>query len=445
MLEGLAEKIQGALKKLSGKGRLSEADVKAALREVRLALLEADVNFRVVKDFVGRVQEKAIGQDVLSSLTPAQQVVKVVQEELTDLLGSGASGLERAADGLSVYMIVGLQGAGKTTTAAKLARVLAKEGRRPLLVAADVYRPAAIKQLQVLGEKVKVSVFSLGEQDPVAISRAALEKARREAYDTVLIDTAGRLHIDEEMMTELVEIKDAVRPTETLLVLDAMTGQDAVTAAGAFQEKLGLTGCILTKLDGDARGGAALSLRAVTGVPIKFIGVGEGAEALHVFYPQRLATRILGMGDVLTLIEKAQETMDQEKARELEQKLRKAQFTLDDFSAQLKEVRKMGPVDQLLGHLPGFGKLKKMPGFKIDEKEFVKVDAIISSMTREERISPEMIDHSRKRRIARGSGTTVQDINRLLKQFSDMKKLLKQFGRLEKKGQLPSMWGPLPY
>ena len=277
------------------------------------------------------------------------------------------------------------------------------------------------------------------------VSYTHLDVYKRQAYDTVLIDTAGRLHIDEEMMTELVEIKDAVRPTETLLVLDAMTGQDAVTAAGAFQEKLGLTGCILTKLDGDARGGAALSLRAVTGVPIKFIGVGEGAEALQVFYPQRLATRILGMGDVLTLIEKAQETMDQEKARELEQKLRKAQFTLDDFSAQLKEVRKMGPVDQLLGHLPGFGKLKKMPGFKVDEREFVKVDAIISSMTREERISPEMMDHSRKRRIARGSGTTVQDINRLLKQFSDMKKLLKQFGRLEKKGQLPSMWGPLPY
>lgn len=444
MLESLAEKIQGALKKLSGKGRLSEADVKAAVREVRLALLEADVNFKVVKEFVGRVQEKAIGQEVLSSLTPAQQVIKVVQEELTALLGSEASRLERAADGPTVYMMVGLQGAGKTTTAAKLARVLAKEGRRPLLVAADVYRPAAIRQLQVLGEKLKVPVFSMGEQDPVAISRAAQEKARREAYDVVLIDTAGRLHIDEEMMTELVEIRDTVVPTETLLVVDAMTGQDAVTAAGSFQEKLGLTGCILTKLDGDARGGAALSVRAVTGVPIKFIGVGEDTDALQVFHPERLATRILGMGDVLTLIEKAQATLDQEKSRELEQKLRRAQFTLDDFSTQLQEVRKMGPVDQLLGHLPGFGQLKKMPGFKVDEKEFVKVEAMISSMTREERSFPDVIDAGRKRRIARGSGTTVQDVNRLLKQFSDMKKLLRQFGRLEKKGKMPLSFGPFP-
>ncbi|MGI6129813.1 MAG: signal recognition particle protein [bacterium] len=439
MLESLTEKIQGALKKLSGKGRLTELDVKAALREVRLALLEADVNYKVVKEFIGRVQEKAVGQEVLSSLTPAQQVIKVVQEELTVLLGTEAVRLGRADTGPTVYMMVGLQGAGKTTTAAKLARMMVKEGRRPLLVAADVYRPAAIKQLQILGDNLKISVFSMGEQDPVAIALAAREKARRELYDIVLIDTAGRLHIDEDMMSELVTIKENIEPTETLLVVDAMTGQDAVTAAGAFQEKLGITGCILTKLDGDARGGAALSVRAVTGVPIKFIGVGEDTDSLQVFHPDRLAARILGMGDVLTLIEKAQQTMDAKTSKELEQKLRRAQFTLEDFRTQLQEVRKMGPMDQLLGHLPGFGQLKKMPGFKVDEKELARVEALISSMTAEERTFPEIIDASRKRRIARGSGTKVQDVNRLLKQFADMKKLLKQFGRLEKKGrgQLP--------
>ncbi|NMA55012.1 MAG: signal recognition particle protein [Firmicutes bacterium] len=445
MLESLADKIQAALKRLRTKGKLSEADIKAALRQVRLALLEADVNFRVVKNFIGQVQEKAVGQEVLSSLTPAQQVVKIVQEELISLLGGGTSQLERSQDALNIYMIVGLQGAGKTTTAAKLARLLAKEGRRPLLVAADIYRPAAIEQLQILGEKIQTPVFAMGKQNPVAISRAAAEKARREGYDTVLIDTAGRLHIDDDMMTELIEIKAAVQPTETLLVLDALTGQDAVNAAGEFEAKLGLTGCILTKLDGDARGGAALSVRAVTGVPIKLIGVGESIEALQTFHPERLATRILGMGDVLTLIEKAQETIDADKARDLEQRLRRAEFTLDDFKEQLEEVRKLGPVDQLLGHLPGFGKIKKMPGLKIDEQELVKVGAIISSMTKEERLSPGIIDRRRKQRIAKGSGTTVQDINRLLRQFTDMKKMLKQFKRLEKKGQVPPLWGPLPY
>lgn len=441
MLENLAEKIQGALRKLTGKGRLNEADIKAALREVRMALLEADVNFRVVKGFVQQIQEKAMGQEVLSSLTPAQQVVKIVKEELTALLGGGSNRLERSPTGPSIYMIVGLQGAGKTTTAAKLARLLTKEGRRPLLVAADVYRPAAIKQLQILGEKLAIPVFSMGEQDPIAISCAAAEKARREAYDTVLIDTAGRLHIDKKMMAELVEIKTRVGPTETLLVLDAMTGQDAVNAAGLFAEKLGLTGCIMTKLDGDARGGAALSVRAVTGVPIKLIGVGEGMEALQVFHPERLASRILGMGDVLTLIEKVQETVDENKVRELEQKFRRAEFTLEDFSDQLKEVRKMGPVDQLLGHLPGMGKLKKLSAIQVDERELGKVEAIISSMTMHERRLPGIIDRSRKRRIARGSGTTVQDINRLLRQFSQMKKLLKQFERLEKRGPMPPLWG----
>lgn len=442
MLENLAERIQGALRKLGSKGRLTENDVKEALREVRLALLEADVNFRVVKDFIEKVRQAAVGQEVLASLTPAQQVVKVVHEQLTALLGGGASRLTFAAEPPSVFALVGLQGAGKTTTAAKLAHLLVKQGKRPLLVAADVYRPAAVKQLEVLGAKLKVPVFSQGERDPVLIARAAVEKARREGFDVVLIDTAGRLHIDDEMMTELERLKAEVKPQETLLVVDAMTGQDAVTAAGAFQEKLGLDGVILTKLDGDARGGAALSVRAVTGVPIKFAGTGEGIDGLEVFHPERLASRILGMGDVLSLIEKAQETLNEETAKKLEQKLRREEFTLEDFRTQLKEVRKLGPLDQLLAHLPGWSQVKKVPGMEVDEKELTRVEAIISSMTVEERVHPEIIDGSRRRRIARGSGTTIQDVNRLLKQFNDMKKVLKQFGRLGKKGKTSLTLGP---
>jgi signal recognition particle subunit SRP54 len=434
MLESLAEKIQGALRKLGSKGRLTEADVKAALREVRLALLEADVNFKVVKGFIERVREAAVGEEVLGSLTPAQQVIKVVRDELTRLLGGGASRLTFSPQPPTVFMLVGLQGAGKTTTAAKLANLLAKQGRRPLLVAADIYRPAAIKQLEVLGTKLGVPVFSQGESDPVVLARLATEKAKREGLDPVIIDTAGRLHIDDEMMAELERIKNQVPPQETLLVVDAMTGQDAVNAASAFHERLGLTGVVMTKLDGDARGGAALSVREVTGVPIKFVGTGEGMDGLEVFHPDRLAARILGMGDVLSLIEKAQSSLNEETARKLEQKLRREEFTLEDFRTQLQEVRKMGPLDQILGHLPGWGQMKKMPGMQVDEKELVKVDAIISSMTAEERLRPDIVDASRRRRIARGSGTTVQDVNRLLKQFNDTKKLLKQLGRAGKKG-----------
>lgn len=442
MLENLAEKIQGALRKLGGKGRLTEGDVKEALREVRLALLEADVNFKVVKEFIDKVRTAAVGQEVLTSLTPAQQVVKIVKEELTALLGGGASRLTFAQPGPSVFLLVGLQGAGKTTTAAKLANLLSRQGRRPLLVAADIYRPAAIKQLEVLGAKLKIPVFSQGERDPVLIARAAMDKARREGFDVVLIDTAGRLHIDEEMMAELVRIKAEIEPQEILLVVDAMTGQDAVAAATAFKEQLGLSGVILTKLDGDARGGAALSVRAVTGVPVKFVGTGEGMDGLEVFHPDRLAARILGMGDVLTLIEKAQAALNEQTAKQLEQKLRREEFTLSDFKSQLQEVRKLGPLDQLLSHLPGWSQVKKMPGLQVDDKELIRVEAIINSMTPEERAHPEIIDASRRRRIARGSGTTVQDVNRLLKQFGDMKKLMRQFGRMGKKGKPALPLGP---
>lgn len=442
MLENLAEKIQAALRRLGSKGRLTESDVQAALREVRLALLEADVNFKVVKEFIERVRQAAVGQEVLGSLTPAQQVIKVVREQLTLLLGGGTSALTFAPAPPSVFLLVGLQGAGKTTTAAKLAHLLAKRGKRPLLVAADVYRPAAIKQLEVLGAKLKIPVFSAGEQDPVVIGRTAREKARREGFDPVLVDTAGRLHIDTEMMAELERMKTELEPQETLLVVDALTGQDAVTAASAFQARLGLSGIILTKLDGDARGGAALSVRAVTGVPVKFVGTGEGIDGLEVFHPERLATRILGMGDVLSLIEKAQDTLNQETAQQLEQKLRREEFTLEDFRTQLKEVRKLGPLDQLLGHLPGWSQVKKAPGMEVDEKELTRVEAIINSMTPQERMHPEIIDASRRRRIARGSGTSIQDVNRLLKQFGDMKKVFKQFGRLSKKGKTPLAFGP---
>ncbi|HHY36994.1 MAG TPA: signal recognition particle protein [Firmicutes bacterium] len=433
MLEGLAAKIQATMKKLRGKGKLSEADVREALREVRLALLEADVNYKVVKDFTARVRERAVGQEVMQSLTPGQQVIKIVHEELTSLMGGTASKLEPAARPPTVVMLVGLQGSGKTTTCAKLARYLRREGRRPLLVAADIYRPAAIKQLQVLGEELGLPVFSMGDKkDPVDIARGAREHALSHGNDYILLDTAGRLHVDEELMTELVRIKESLEPQHTLLVVDAMTGQDAVTVAEAFHSKLGLDGIILTKLDGDTRGGAALSVRAVTGCPIKFIGVGEKLDALEPFHPERLASRILGMGDVLTLIERAQESIDSEKAKDLEDRLRSRDFNLEDFHEQLQQVQKMGPLDQLLGMLPGMGGLKKLQGLAVDEKQLGQVEAIINSMTPEERRQPEIIDASRKRRIARGSGTKVQDVNRLLKQFEQTKRLLRQFNRLEK-------------
>jgi signal recognition particle subunit SRP54 len=430
----LAERLQQTFKKLKGKGKLTEGDVNQALREVRLALLEADVNFKVVRNFVNVVRQRATGQDVMSSLTPAQQVIKIVRDELAVLMGGQNARLELTAKPPTVIMLVGLQGSGKTTTVAKLANHLKKQGRRPLMVAADVYRPAAIKQLQVLGGQIDVSVFSMGEQDPARIAEAAVESASRNGQDLVIIDTAGRLHINEELMAELEQIKAGVQPHEILLVVDAMTGQDAVAVAESFHQRLALDGVILTKLDGDTRGGAALSVRSVTGCPIKFAGVGEKLEALEPFHPDRMADRILGMGDVLTLIEKAQATFDAEQAAEMQQKMRSADFNLSDFLEQLRQFRNMGPIDQLVGLIPGMDRMtKKMKGVsQFDERDLVMAEAIIKSMTLWERNNPEKIDGSRRRRVARGSGTSVQDVNRLLKQFEQTKKMIKQFFDLEK-------------
>ncbi|HLT58763.1 MAG: signal recognition particle protein [Limnochordales bacterium] len=429
MFSNLAEKLQTALGKLRGRGKLSEQDVEQALREVRLALLEADVNFRVVKDFLGRVKERAVGHEVMKSLTPGQQVVKIVHEELTALMGGSHARLDLSGRPPHGVMLVGLQGAGKTTSAAKLASALRKQGHRPLLVAADVYRPAAIRQLQVLGEQLNLPVFALGERhDPVDIAQAGMSHAKSHGNDIVIIDTAGRLHIDEELMDELGRIAAAVRPKETLLVLDAMTGQEAVNVAERFNQQLELTGFILTKLDGDARGGAALSVRAVVGKPIKYVGVGEKLDALEPFHPERMASRVLGMGDVLTLIEKAQAAMDAETAEKMAAKLRTADFTLEDFLEQLRQVRNMGPLDQLLGMMPGFAGAKQLQGLQVDEKQLRRVEAIIQSMTPQERAQPGIINGSRRRRIARGSGTSVQDVNRLLKQFEQTRALFKQLG-----------------
>ncbi|MED4271606.1 signal recognition particle protein [Geobacillus stearothermophilus] len=432
--EGLSERLQQVMNRIRGKGKVTEADVKEMMREVRLALLEADVNFKVVKDFIKRVSERAVGQEVMKSLTPGQQVIKVVKEELTVLMGGEQSKIAVAKKPPTVVMMVGLQGAGKTTTTGKLANLLRKRhNRKPLLVAADVYRPAAIKQLETLGKQLNVPVFSLGEDaNPVEIAKQALERAKEEHYDYVLIDTAGRLHIDEALMDELKQMKEAVKPDEIFLVVDAMTGQDAVNVAQSFHEQLGITGVILTKLDGDTRGGAALSIRAVTGAPIKFAGMGEKLDALEPFHPERMASRILGMGDVLTLIEKAQAAVDEEKAKELEQKMRTATFTLDDFLEQLGQVRKLGPLDELIKMLPGANKIKGLSNIQVDEKQIARVEAIIRSMTKEEKMHPEIINASRKRRIAKGSGTTVQDVNRLLKQFDDMKKMMKMMTNMPK-------------
>ncbi|AKM18498.1 signal recognition particle protein [Geobacillus sp. FSL K6-0789] len=432
--EGLSERLQQVMNRIRGKGKVTEADVKEMMREVRLALLEADVNFKVVKDFIKRVSERAVGQEVMKSLTPGQQVIKVVKEELTALMGGEQSKIAVAKKPPTVVMMVGLQGAGKTTTTGKLANLLRKRhNRKPLLVAADVYRPAAIKQLETLGKQLNVPVFSLGEDaNPVEIAKQALERAKEEHYDYVLIDTAGRLHIDEALMDELKQMKEAVKPDEIFLVVDAMTGQDAVNVAQSFHEQLGITGVILTKLDGDTRGGAALSIRAVTGAPIKFAGMGEKLDALEPFHPERMASRILGMGDVLTLIEKAQAAVDEEKAKELEQKMRTATFTLDDFLEQLGQVRKLGPLDELIKMLPGANKIKGLSNIQVDEKQIARVEAIIRSMTKEEKMHPEIINASRKRRIAKGSGTTVQDVNRLLKQFDDMKKMMKMMTNMPK-------------
>lgn len=432
LFEGLATKLQETFRRLRGKGKLTEADVNEAMREVRLALLEADVNFKVVKDFVARVKERAIGQEVLSSLTPGQVVVKIVNEELTALMGGQTARINLAGRPPTVVMMVGLQGSGKTTTAGKLANLLRKQGRRPLLVAADIYRPAAIKQLEVVGSQVGVPVFQMGQADPVEIARAGLDKALTDGRDLVIIDTAGRLHVDDELMAELERIKAAVKPHETLLVVDAMTGQDAVNVAESFNTRIGIDGIVMTKLDGDARGGAALSVRAVTGKPIKFAATGEKLDAIEQFHPDRMASRILGMGDVLSLIEKAESEFDAKKAAELEKRLRRAEFTFDDFLEQFKQMRKMGPLDQILGMMPGMGNLKQLQGMRIDEKELSHVEAIIQSMTPGERRNPAIIDGSRRKRIARGSGTSVQDVNRLLKQFGETQRLIKRLTGMER-------------
>ncbi|MRX70567.1 signal recognition particle protein [Bacillus lacus] len=432
--EGLADRLQGTIAKIRGKGKVNEADVKEMMREVRLALLEADVNFKVVKDFVKKVSERSVGQEVMKSLTPGQQVIKVVQEELTALMGGEQSKIAVSTRPPTVIMMVGLQGAGKTTTTGKLANLLRKKhNRKPLLVAADIYRPAAIQQLETLGKQLGMPVFSLGDQvSPVEIARKALEHAKQEHHDYVLIDTAGRLHIDETLMDELAQVKELSKPDEIFLVVDAMTGQDAVNVAKSFNEQLGLTGVVLTKLDGDTRGGAALSIRAVTDTPIKFVGLGEKLDAFEPFHPERMASRILGMGDVLTLIEKAQANVDTEKAKELEQKMRTASFTFDDFLEQLGQVRNMGPLDELLNMMPGANKIKGLKNVQVDEKQIGHVEAIIRSMTKEEKLHPETINASRRKRIARGSGTSVQEVNRLLKQFEDMKKMMKQMTSMSK-------------
>ncbi|AST92081.1 signal recognition particle protein [Sutcliffiella cohnii] len=432
--EGLADRLQNTIQKIRGKGKVTEQDVKEMMREVRLALLEADVNFKVVKDFVKRVSERAVGQEVMKSLTPGQQVIKVVKEELTNLMGGEQSKIAVSNRPPTVIMMVGLQGAGKTTTTGKLANLLRKKNnRKPLLVAADIYRPAAIKQLETLGKQLSMPVFSLGDQvSPVEIAKQAIQKAKEDHHDYVLIDTAGRLHVDEALMDELKQVKEISQPDEIFLVVDAMTGQDAVNVAQSFNEQLGLTGVVLTKLDGDTRGGAALSVKAVTNTPIKFVGLGEKLDAIEAFHPERMASRILGMGDVLSLIEKAQDNVDQEKAKELEQKLKTMNFTFDDFLDQLGQVKKMGPLNEILGMLPGANKIKGLKDVQVDDKQIAHVEAIIQSMTRAERDNPDLINASRKKRIAKGSGRPIQEVNRLLKQFEDMKKMMKQMTNMSK-------------
>ncbi|MEN2464600.1 signal recognition particle protein [Ornithinibacillus sp. FSL M8-0202] len=432
--EGLAERLQSTIKKITGKGKVSEQDVKEMTREIRLALLEADVNFKVVKDLIKRIKERAVGQEVMESLTPGQQVIKVVKEELTELMGGEQSKIAVSDRPPTVIMMVGLQGAGKTTTTGKLANLLRKKhNRSPLLVACDVYRPAAIKQLETLGSQLDMPVFSMGtEANPVDIAKKAIEKAKEEHRDYVLIDTAGRLHVDTDLMGELDEIKAAVNPDEIFLVVDAMTGQDAVNVAESFNDQLDVTGVVLTKLDGDTRGGAALSIRAVTGKAIKFAGMGEKLDQLEPFHPERMASRILGMGDVLTLIEKAQASVDEKQAKALEEKMRNASFTFDDFLEQMGQVKQMGPLDDLLAMIPGANKMKGLKNVQIDDKQLVHVEAIIKSMTKKERQDPSIMNASRKKRIAKGSGTSVSQVNRLLKQFDEMKKMMKQMTNMQK-------------
>ncbi|KYH35886.1 signal recognition particle protein [Clostridium tepidiprofundi DSM 19306] len=448
LFEGLSTKLQDTLKKLKGKGKLNEKDIKTAMREVKLALLEADVNYKVVKDFIKKVSEKCMGNQVMESLTPGQQVIKIVSDELSILMGNDESKIEFSKDGLTVIMLVGLQGAGKTTMASKLALHLRKHNKKPLLVACDVYRPAAIKQLQVLGKQIDIPVFSMGDKvSPVDISKAAIGHAKDNGYNVVIIDTAGRLHIDEALMDELKDIENSISPNEILLVVDAMTGQDAVNVSKSFDEQLGITGVILTKLDGDTRGGAALSIRAVTEKPIKFVGVGEKLNDLEVFYPDRMASRILGMGDVLSLIEKARQAIDEKEALELGNKMLTKEFNFEDFLLSMQQMKKLGPLNKLIEMIPGVNtKQLKDIDFSQSEKEIVKIEAIIKSMTLQERKHPSLISSSssRKKRIAKGSGTTVQQVNKLLKDFEMMKKMMKKMNGPQK-GKMKNIFGKLPF
>lgn len=446
IFESLSDRLQATFKKLRGHGKLTEDDVNEAMREVRMALLEADVNFKVVKQFIKTVKERAIGQDILETLTPAQVVIKIVDEELTKLMGGTQSRINMSPKPPTIIMMVGLQGAGKTTSAGKLGLALKKQGKRPLLVAADIYRPAAITQLQVLGKQLDIPVFSMEQgTDAVTIAKNSIGYSQSHACDVVIIDTAGRLQIDEKLMKELCDIKSEVHPHEILLVVDAMTGQESVNVAQSFNDALGLDGVVMTKLDGDARGGAALSVKAVTGVPIKFIGLGEKLEPLEPFHPDRMASRILGMGDVLSLVEKAQATFDMEEAKKMEKKLRKDEFTLDDFLAQMQQVKKLGSLDNILGLIPGMGGLKKQlagQDIDLDGKEIRQIEAIIKSMTPKERANINIINGSRRKRIAMGSGTRVQDVNKLLKQFGEMKKMMKKMKKMQKgKKGLPNLGG----
>ena len=437
IFSNLAEKLQDTFDKLRGKGKLTEKDVKAALKEVKMALLEADVNYKVVKNFISKIEERAVGKEVMESLTPGQHVIKIVNEEMQELMGGSKEDIAVSPEPPTIIMMVGLQGSGKTTSAGKLARKLSKDGKNPLLVAADVYRPAAIRQLQVLGDRLDLPVFSMGEDsDPVDIAKGSINYASSHNCDTIILDTAGRLHIDQDMMEELENIKGTVEPDEILLVVDAMTGQDAVNVAKNFDERLDINGIVLTKMDGDARGGAALSIKAITGKPIKFAGTGEKLADLETFHPDRMSSRILGMGDVLSLIEKAEKSIDQEKAKALEEKLRKSEFTLEDFMEQMDQVRNMGPMEDIMGMIPGLGGSKQLKNMQVDDKQLDYIEAIISSMTPAERKDPEVINGSRRKRIAQGSGTSIQEVNRLLKQFRQTKKMMKQLnsGKMKKGG-----------
>jgi|SRR5215218_2874763 len=446
MFETLSDRLTQSLGKLSRKGHLTEQDVDEAMREVRRALLEADVNFKVAKDFIAAVRERAVGQDVLKSLTPGQTVISIVNEELINILGNEREPLSLPERPPQILMLVGLQGSGKTTHAAKLATLLRKEGRLPLLVAADVYRPAAIKQLQTLGRQIDIPVYEEGTSaNPIQIAQNAIKFATERGYNTVIIDTAGRLQIDERMMAEVAEIERTVQPTEILLVADAMTGQEAVNVAEAFNDALGIGGLILTKMDGDARGGAALSIRAVTGVPIKFIGVGEKLDAMEPFYPERLAGRILGMGDVLSLIERASEQTNEEDAKDLQARLTKGQFNLEDFLEQIQKIKKMGPLNQLLEMIPGMGAQLRQAKAQISDDDYKRIEAIIFSMTADERRRPQLIDGRRRRRIAKGSGTTREEVSQLLKQFEEMRKMMAQMGSMTKKGRMPKGLQGLPF